>query len=219
MLPLPLPPGTTLASLVETLLPAAHAASVPASAPREPITLVLSLAGSRDATAATPPPRVYTLVVRGPTLTVSRDEAATRDVWIHAEGVIADHFVADWSAGASLAPRWKTVPGKAEVPALLTDPRILRRVQMVNGRVELALSDFSLGRAALTLASGAAAKKPIEPGRADVTIELTMKTFDQVLAGELRPDTAIADGRFALSGKKMIALQYAFAIGPFFQGA
>ena len=105
------------------------------------------------------------------------------------------------------------------MPALLTDPRILRRVQMVNGRVELALSDFSLGRAALTLASGAAANKAIEPGRADATIELTMKTFDQVLAGELRPDAAIADGRFALSGKKMIALQYALAVGPFFQGA
>ena len=214
MLPLPLPPGTTLASLVETLLPAAHATTVPSSVPRDPLTVVLSLAG-RGAV----PPRMYSLVVRGTNLTVSRGESRARDLWIHTDGAVADHFVDDWGSGASLAPRWKTGPSRPEVPALVTDPRILRRIQMVNGRVELALADFSLGRASLTLASGAAAKKPIEAGHADATIELTMKTFDEVLAGKLRPDAAIADGRFALSGKKMIALQYAFAVGPFFQPA
>jgi hypothetical protein len=212
MLPLPLPPGTTLAAFAETVLPEAHALRVPSSVPREPLTVVLSLAGGSRG-----PSRVYTFVVRGAELTVTRGEASARDVWIHADGAVADHFVADWASGGSLAPRWPVPAAGGATPSLVTDPRILRRVQMVSGRVEVALSDFSMGRTQLTLASGAAAKKPIEAGNADATIELTMKTFDQVLAGELRPDEAIADGRFALTGKKMIALQYAFAVGPFFQ--
>jgi hypothetical protein len=100
--------------------------------------------------------------------------------------------------------------------SIFTDPRVLKRLAHVTGSIELALPNFPGGRASLR--AGAFGGKPArvkvdrEP---DVTVESSMEAFDELLAGKLRPEEALSDSRVKVTGRKMVALQFAFALAPF----
>jgi putative sterol carrier protein len=99
---------------------------------------------------------------------------------------------------------------------LMSDPRVLKRLSMVNGRVELALADFEGGRVSMVAGFGDAAKRGIDVDDPDVVIEAKMRTFEKLLEGKLAPEEALADGDVVQRGKKMIAMQLALAIAPFY---
>ena len=50
----------------------------------------------------------------------------------------------------------------------------------------------------------------------DVSISIALPAFLEVLAGTLGPDQAIAEGRVKLTGKKLVAMQFALALVPYF---
>jgi putative sterol carrier protein len=85
---------------------------------------------------------------------------------------------------------------------------------MASGKIELALVDLDGERVAMTVAFGAAAKKTIDPDDPDVTIEATVAVFEEILAGKLAPEEAIAEGRVTVKGKKLLAMQMALALAP-----
>jgi putative sterol carrier protein len=87
---------------------------------------------------------------------------------------------------------------------------------MVDGKIELALREFNGSRVGMTFALGAAAKKGIDPEDAGVVVEVSLSVFERMLAGKLSPDAALADGDVHVRGKRLVAMQLAFALAPFF---
>ena len=71
------------------------------------------------------------------------------------------------------------------------------------------------GRAAILLGAGGGKKIRVSD-EADVTIEASVATFERMLAGTLAPDEAISGSHVELIGKKLVAMQFAFALAPFF---
>jgi putative sterol carrier protein len=203
MFPFEIPPGTTLRSLVTKVFPETHAKLVPAAAGADAFTIVLALEGLEGGGS-------FTADVKGGTVTVREEEARQRHVWVCARAEDAERFLGDWSGAKRFVPKF--VPGGDLV--LMSDPRILKRLAMVSGKIELALTDFEGERVAMTVALGAAAKKTIDPEGADVTVEATVAVFEELLAGTIAPEDAIAEGRVTVKGNKLLAMQLALAVAP-----
>ena len=210
MLPFEIPPGTTLEGLLTDVVPAAHARLVPQSAGREPFTCAIELEGLGR----------WVVSLDGPKMTVRAGEERAPDVRIRARAEDAKEFFDDYLGPKRLAPKTKrAAPGSGGV-VMLSDPRVLKRVKMVNGTVELAIADFDDGRGGaprrvwMSASLGSAAKK-VEP-EADVTIEVAMKTFLRLVAGGATPEEALADGDVPVKGKRLVAMQVAFALAPLF---
>ena len=98
----------------------------------------------------------------------------------------------------------------------MSDPRVIKRVAMASGRVELATTDENGDRMAVVFGFGAAARRDIDPDEADVVIETQLATIDRVLRGELAPEDALADGGVTLRGNRLLAMQLALAVAPFY---
>jgi hypothetical protein len=47
-------------------------------------------------------------------------------------------------------------------------------------------------------------------------VETSLKTYQRLLGGELTPEDALVDGDVVASGKRLVGIQFAFAIGPLF---
>jgi putative sterol carrier protein len=77
----------------------------------------------------------------------------------------------------------------------------------------MTLDDFNGGSASLLVASGPDASLYDDP---DASLHIKMPAFRQLLAGRLTPDAAIVDGHVALTGKKLVAMQFALAMVPYF---
>lgn len=200
-----IPPGTTLESLVTDAVPAAHQKLVPASAGSDRFGVGLHFFGGPK----------YTLEIAGATLTVREGADADVDLWLGADATVARAFVADLSGDKRFAPTF-TPPGDV---AMISDPRVFRRIKMVTGKLELALVDFPGDggpRASLWVCLGAPAKKPAFPEDADVTIETHTATFERMLRGALGPEDALADGDVKVSGKRLVAMQLALALAPLY---
>jgi len=200
MLPIDVPPGTTLESLFLDVLPKAHAQMVPKDATGR-FVAVQEVTGFAT----------YTLEIRGNDLKVTEGAADKPDFWVTVAEAHAQMFLDDWMGPRKLAP--KSFP--KEVIAI-SDPRILKRLAMVSAKAELALVDLDGERVRLVAASGAAAKKPIDPDDPDVVLEATADTFVRLVEGTLPPEDAIADGKVTVRGKKLLAMQYALAFAPFY---
>ncbi len=206
MLPFEIPPGTTLEKLITDVVPAAHARLVPQSAGREPFTCAIELEGAGS----------WIVSLDGPKMTVRAGEEKTPDVRIRARGEDAQAFLDDYMGDKRFVPKHQRPAGGV---MMLSDPRVLKRVKMVNGVIELAIGDFDDGKGAprrawLSAALGGPAKK-VEPD-ADVTVEVTMKTFLRLAAGGATPEEALADGDVPVKGKRLVAMQIAFALAPLF---
>jgi hypothetical protein len=206
VLPASVPAGTTPRSFLTALLPAEHARLVPSRAGRARVLVhlgddrfLLSADGDRLNVSEFTDPLPPTDAAEAPAdVLVSFDEPTVR------------RFLEDWSGPRRWLPRFEP----REV-ALLTDARLLRRLAMVMGRIELAIDDFEGSRAAVTLAAGSRAIKNLDADP-DVSVELSMDTFERLLAGTLGPDEAIADRHVTVRGKTLVAMQFALALVPFF---
>ena len=202
MLPFEIPPGTTLDTLFTEVLPRTHAELVKNQVGGETFVVVNRVVGFKS----------FTIDICGSKLTVREGEDASASFWQVIEEETAQRFLDDWLGKKTLAPR-ALPPGPL---VSLSDPRILKRLAMVSGKVELALTDFDGTRTAMTSATGAAAKKEIDAFDPDVVLEATVKTFQQLLAGKIPPEDAILDGHVTVRGKKLLAMQYALALAPFY---
>jgi len=200
MFPFEVPEGATLRSLVTEVFPQTHAKLVPASAGNAAFTIVLALEGEGSFTAR----------VSGSSVVVRDEEARERNVWISGNARHADRFLEDWKTERRFVPKF----APAGDVVLMSDPRVLSRLVMASGKIELALVDLDGERVAMTVAFGAAAKKTIDPDDPDVTIEATVAVFEEILAGKLAPEEAIAEGRVTVKGKKLLAMQMALALAP-----
>jgi hypothetical protein len=208
MFPFEIPPGTTAESFFLSVVPEAHRRRVPdvvgkagASPERvEEYVLVAEIQGGE----------AFTYAVRGREVNVTRGSAPAL-LWVSVAKNTLERFLLDWTTEKRFIPKFKP---RGDV-ALFTDPRVLKRLTMVTGRVELALPEFEGGRAAILLGAGGGKKIRVSD-EADVTIEASVATFERMLAGTLAPDEAISGSHVELMGKKLVAMQFAFALAPFF---
>ena len=65
----------------------------------------------------------------------------------------------------------------------------------------------------MALAAGPDASLYDDP---EASIRIRLPAFQQILAGKIGPDEAIADGHVTLKGKKLVAMQFALALVPYF---
>lgn len=209
MLPIAIPAGTTLHSLFTDVVPAAHAKLVAAGDDARSFCAVIAVDGGAS----------FRAEIRGAHMDVRDGEEADRkriDFWMTFDEEVAQAFLDDWTGPQRFAPSFAP-PGDLK---LLTDPRVLRHLAMVSGKVELALTDFPLdgesSRIAMTIASGAAAKRTIDRDDPDVIVEATTEAFLRLLAGKLTPEEAIVDNHVTVRGKRLVAMQFALALAPFF---
>jgi putative sterol carrier protein len=203
MLPFEIPAGTTIETLVTEVVPAAHARLVPASAGREPFTCAVEI--DRDS---------YVVSLDGQAMKVRKGEEKNVDARLRFRRRDAQAFLDDWTGPQRFVPKI-TPPTDL---AFFSDPRILKRLKLATGAIELSLRDFEEGgekrRVTLSVALGAPAKK-IEP-TPDVVIETSLETYLKLLSGKLGPEEALADGDVTVNGKRFVAMQLAFAIAPLF---
>ncbi len=201
MLPFEIPPGTTLDALVTTVIPEAHARLVPASAGKEPFACVVELE----------PDLSWLVTLDGQKMTARAGSEKNVDARIRSRRAWAEAFLADWTGEGKLVPKGPPPEGAI----LISDPRALKRLRMVTGVVELALRDFDADgepprRVSMTVAVGGPARK-VEPDP-DVVIETGSATYLRVLSGELAPEDALADGDVTVTGKRLVAMQFALAL-------
>jgi hypothetical protein len=202
MLPLDIPAGTTVESLVTELIPALHARLVPADAPTDALDVAVRIEGCGS----------WTLRIRGRTMTVQDGTDPRATLWVYASDQSAERFLEDAAGPRRLTPRFAPVGGVAT----MSDPRVIRRVAMASGRVELATIDEDGDRMAIVFGFGASARREIDPEDADVVIETQLATIDRVLRGELAPEDALADGGVTVRGNRLLAMQLALAVAPFY---
>ncbi len=202
MLPLEIPAGTTIESLLTEVIPAVHGRLVADDAPREALGIAVRIEGRGS----------WTLRVRGREMTVDDGEDALATLWVCATERSAELFLEDAAGPKRLVPRFAPVGGVAT----MSDPRVIRRVAMASGRVELATTDENGERMAVVFGFGAAARRGIDPEDPDVTIETQLAAIDRVLRGELAPEDALADGGVVVRGNRLLAMQLALAVGPFY---
>jgi putative sterol carrier protein len=202
MFSLDIPAGTTIESLVTEVVPAQHARSVPVDAPGDVFAVAVRIEGRGG----------WTVRICGREMTVVEGEAARPTLWMHADERVVERFLEDASESERAGARFASVSGVTT----LSDPRVLKRVAMASGRVQLALYDDDGERLAVTFGFGNAARKPIDPEDADVVLEARREALERVLRGELGPEEALADGEVTLRGNRFLAMQLALAVAPFF---
>jgi SCP-2 sterol transfer family len=197
-----IPPDTTIQSLVESVVPALHARLVAEDAPADELVVTVRIdnAGS------------WTVHIRGREMRVVEGEADRPTLWLFTTARAVELFLEDAAGPKRFAPRFE--PGPAT--AILSDPRLVRRAAMAHGRIELALRDVGGERLAIVFGFGHAARKRIDPDDADVVVEVGLGTVERMLAGTLAPDEALADGDVQVRGNRMLALQLALAVAPFY---
>jgi putative sterol carrier protein len=202
MFSLEVPADATLESLLTEVVPALHARCVGADAPTDVFTITVRIEGRGGWTAR----------IRGREMTVVEGEAARPTLWMHSSERAAERFLQNARAPRRSGPGFAAAGGVAT----LSDPRVLKRVAMASGRVELALYDEDGERLAVTFGFGHAARKDIDPENADVVLETRREALERVLRGELGPEEALADGQVTLRGNRFLAVQLALAVAPFF---
>ena len=205
MFPLDVAPGTSLETLLGEVVPALHARLVPPDAPLVPLAIAVRIEGRGD----------WNVSICGPTMTAAPGAAvaaaAPPDLWLHATDRAVEVFLQDVTGPRRLLPTFAPVGGVAT----MSDPRVLKRVAMANGRVELAVV-YGRERIALIVGAGSACRRAIEPVRPDVSIETDIATFERVLRGELGPADALVEGAVTVRGNRLLAMQLALAVAPFF---
>ncbi len=210
MLPIDIPPGTTVESLVTEVVPALHARLVgPAGkdVPQDPFVVALRVEGFGS----------WTLTIRGAVMAVEDGESPRPALWIWTTGHAVEWFLEDACGPKRLLPRVVPPAGGA---VLLSDPRIVKRMAMANGRIEFALrvEDDARERIAIVLGFGDAAKRAMDPEDAETSIEASLPTLERVLRGDLGPHEALADGDVSVRGNRFLAMQVALSLAPLYAG-
>lgn len=206
MFPIDIPTGTTLDGLVSEVIPQLHARFV--HEPESGAELVAMVHARRQAGRD----KIWTVTVRGPSMTVEDGERAGAPIWVSFDERVAEKFLADWTGPKKYFP--KAAPPGGFV--LLSDPRVMKRLAMASGRIELAIADFEGERIAMTAGFGAPAKKGIDLDDPDVVVETSIGTLQALVEGRLAPDAALSGGDVRTKGNRFVAMQVALALAPFF---
>jgi putative sterol carrier protein len=197
-----IPPDTTIQSLIESVVPALHAQLVAGDAPADALVVTVRIDGAGS----------WTVHIRGREMRVVEGEAERPTLWLCTTARAVEVFLEDAAGPRRFAP--KIDP--AASTTVLSDPRLVRRAAMAHGRIELALRDLDGERLSIVFGFGHAARKRIDPDDADVVVEAGLGTLERMLAGTLAPDEALADGDVQVRGNRMLALQLALAVAPFY---
>ncbi len=207
MLPFDVKLGTTAFELFTEIIPRAHRQLVPKLGDRDEITVAISVEGDSACEAIHCSIRGAEIAV---TPTTGRDGSEAQ-LYLLLKHDSLRAFLEDWGTDKKYLPKFS--PKGASI---FTDPRVLKRLAQVTGSIELALPNFPTGRASLRAGAFGGKKSRVRWDRdADVTVESSMDLFDLLLAGQMRPEEALSDSRVSVTGKKMVALQFAFALAPF----
>jgi hypothetical protein len=202
MLPLDIPPDATIESLITELVPSLHAQLVADDAPSEPYVIAVRVEG-RGA---------WAVRIRGREMTVAEGEPDRPTLWMHVTETSVERFLDDARGPRRLLPR-EAPPGGL---ISMSDPRVVKRVAMASGRIELAVRDVDGTRIAMVFGFGDAARRGIDPEDPDAVVEADMATVERVLSGALGPEEALADGGVRVRGNRLLALQLALAVAPFY---
>jgi hypothetical protein len=197
-----IPEGTTIEALVERVVPALHAKLVPDDAPADAIHVNVRIddAGS------------WTVHIRGREMLVDAGEVERPTLWLFTTARAVEMFLEDATGPRRFLPKFEPADGTG----ILSDPRLIRRVAMAHGRIELALRDVEGERLSIVFGFGNATRRRIDPDDADVVVEAGLATVERMLAGTLAPEDALADGDVSIRGNRMLALQLALAVAPFY---
>lgn len=202
MLPIDIPEGTTVESLVTEVVPALHARLVDSGAPADPFEIAVRVEGRGG----------WTVRIRGREMTVETGEATRPTLWMHTTERAVERFLADATGPRRFLPKFVPAGGVTT----MSNPRVVKRVAMASGRIELAVEDEDGERLTVAFGFGAATRKAIDPDDADVVIETRLATLERVLCGELGPEEALADGDVKVRGNRFLAMQLALAVAPFY---
>jgi putative sterol carrier protein len=197
-----IPPHTTIRSLVESVVPTLHARLVAEDATTDVLAINVFIEGAGH----------WTVHIRGREMRVVEGEADRPTLWLFTTARTVELFLEDAAGPRRFAPRFEAT----SATTLLSDPRLVRRAAMAHGRIELALRDIAGERLAIVFGFGSAARRRIDPEDADVVVEAGLGTMERMLAGTLAPEEALADGDVAVRGNRMLALQLALAVAPFY---
>jgi hypothetical protein len=129
---------------------------------------------------------------------------------------MADRFLHDALGPRRLLAQVPPHPVQTGHVLTMSDPRVIRRIAMASGRIELAVLDEDGGRLAVVFGFGDATRRPIDPEDPDTVAEAPVATLQGVLRGERGPDEALASGDVTVRGSRMLALQLALAVAPFY---
>lgn len=209
MFPLDIPPGTTIESLVTEVMPALHARLAGDGGPDDAFTVAVRIDGRGG----------WTVRIRGREMRVDEGEERRPTLWMYTTEDMAERFLQDALGPRRLLP--KIAPNVAQAGGVLTmsDPRVIKRVAMASGRIELAVLDEDGGRLAVVFGFGDAARRPIDPEDPDTIAETPIATLECVLRGERGPEEALSSGEVTVRGSRLLAMQLALAIAPFYATA
>jgi hypothetical protein len=200
-----IPPGTTVRSLIERIAPDLHGQLVADGAPSEPYVVTVRIDGAGS----------WTVHIRGREMRVAEGEAERPTLWLFTTTLTVERFLEDAAGPGRFLPRFEPGDGAA----VLSDPRIVKRVAMAHGRIELALTDDDGERLAIVMGFGHATRKPIDPDDADVVVETGAATIARIVEGTLPPEDALGEKDVKVRGNRMLALQLALAVAPFYPKA
>jgi hypothetical protein len=205
VLPTDIPLGTTVESLVTEVFPALHARLVAEGVPDDAFSVALRIEG-RGA---------WTVRIRGREMRVDAGEESRPTLWMYTTADTAEHFLRDALGPMRLFPKAGPMDGRPGALLAMSDPRVIKRVAMVSGRIELAVLDGEGTRLAVVFGFGDAARRPIDPHRPDAIAEGSLETLERALSGGIAPDEAISSGAVTVRGSRLLVLQLAFAVAPF----
>ena len=201
MLPLEIPPGTTAELLVTKLVPELHARLVGEGGPGDELSIALRIDGTGS----------WTLRICGARMSVEEGEEERVTLWLYTTKRDIALFLEDALGLGRLAAR----SVRAGEVATMTDPRVLKRLALASGRIELGVRDASGERLSAVLGFGAAARRRIDPKNPDAVVEASLTTVQRVLSGETRPEEALTDGSVSVYGNRFLPMQLALALAPF----
>jgi hypothetical protein len=206
MLPFEIPPGTTIESLVTEVIPAVHARLAGESARSDTFAVTLRIDGCGS----------WTVRIDGRKMRVDVGEEPRPTLWMYMTKDMADRFLQEALGPKRLLPQ---IPPNLVHPGgvlTMSDPRVIRRVAMASGRIELAVLDENGGRLAVVFGFGDATRRPIDPEDPDTVAEAPIATLERVLRGECGPEETLASGDVTVRGSRLLALQLALAVAPFY---
>jgi len=205
VLPFHAPSGTTAREYLTKVVPEAHRSLVPKDVDAHRFDVHVTLMGERTVGYA----------VTGSEIAVEPRARGDANLVVVFEPSTVERFLADFSGPRRFVPRFE--PRGA---ALVTDPRVLARVTQVTGSLSAIIPDFDGGSVRLWIAAFGDKRGQFDPrdDEPDVTVSVPMKTFEALLGGGLTPEQALsaAESGVAVRGKRLVAMQLALALAPFF---
>jgi hypothetical protein len=205
MLPLDLPPDTTIDSLLTDVIPQTHRRLVEHGGPLDVFTIAIRIEGKGG----------YTARICGSEMQVQDGEVERPTLWMYTTEPMAQRFLADALGPRRMLPKPPAGDAASGVRTM-SDPRVLKRLAMASGRIELAVVDETGQRIAILLGFGDAARRPIAPEAPDTVAEAPMATLEAILRGDQGPEEALASSVVTVRGSRLLALQLALAVAPFF---